>query len=197
MSESIKIILKFGIAPCVFLLFFWLFFSPSPQVGYAPEQPIPYSHKLHAGELNIDCQYCHSGVTFSKKAGIPSISTCMNCHASIGYGNKQVEKLQKMWSEQQSPEWVRVHNMPDHVRFSHAPHIKLLLKEGEPTKTACIQCHGDLSKMEVVEQVESLNMGFCVQCHRDNQVKPDTRASASRKQVTWGGAKTDCTTCHY
>ena len=170
-------------APALFLMVVvWLFFSPPKQVGYTPKQPIAYSHKLHAGKYNIDCQYCHSGVTYSKKAGVPSLNTCMNCHQSVGYGKPEVEKIHKYWESKTSPQWVRIHNLPDHVRFSHAPHIKALAKPGEPTKNSCATCHGSIEKMEVVSQVESLNMGWCVDCHRENADK---------------GAKINCSTCHY
>ena len=168
----------------IFLVSFtiWLLASPPAQVGYAPTQPINYSHKFHAGELGLDCQYCHTGVTWGKKAGVPSLNVCMNCHSAVGYGNPEIEKLQKMWAEKKSPAWVRVHNLPDHAKFSHAPHIKALKKDNDPSIKACKHCHGDVTKMEVVAQVKDLNMGFCVNCHRDNEAK---------------GAKINCSTCHY
>lgn len=175
-------IIKIGLP--LFLVSFvgWIIFAPPPQVGYAPDQPIPYDHQLHAGQYNIDCQYCHTGVTKGKKAGVPSLNICMNCHKMVGAGIENVEKLKNYFLDDKSPEWIRIHNMPDHVQFSHAPHIKALLKEGEPSKKACVTCHGDVASMKKVAQVESLNMGFCVNCHRDNKDK---------------GAKTNCSTCHY
>ena len=132
----------------------------------------------------MDCQYCHTGVTYSDKAGIPPLSTCLNCHMAIGYSNKEVQKIHDYVKKNKSPEWVRVHNMPDHVKFSHAPHIKALLKPGQPTKTSCVPCHGNVPTMKVVTQVKSLNMGFCIDCHRKEESKMK-------------GADTDCSTCHY
>ena len=180
--EEKKVILRYALAPVLVIFLLWALVAPSQNIGYAPEQPIEYSHELHAGEYGLDCLYCHTGVLEGKKAGVPSLNVCMNCHLSIGFGNKKIEKLQKYWEEKKSPEWVRVHNMPDHVRFSHAPHIKIFFKAGQPTKMACIPCHGDVANMKVVSQVESLNMGFCIECHEDN-------ASL--------GAQTNCSACHY
>ena len=180
--EEKKIILRYALGPAAVIFLLWALVAPSQNIGYAPEQPIEYSHKLHAGEYGLDCQYCHNGVTQGKKAGVPPLNVCMNCHLSIGFGNKKIKKLQRYWEEKKSPEWVRIHNMPDHVRFSHAPHIKALLKPGKPTKTACVQCHGNIDSMKVVSQVKSLNMGFCIDCHKEN---------------TSLGAKINCTECHY
>ena len=180
--EAKKVIVRYGLGPVLVIFLLWFFVAPPQQVGYSPEQPISYSHKLHAGKYNIDCQYCHTGVTRSKKAGVPSLNVCRNCHVSIGYGNKEIQKINQYWEKKKSPEWIRVHNMPDHVRFSHAPHIKALLDQGQPSKMACTYCHGDIDKMDVVAQQKSLNMGFCVNCHRENKEK---------------GAKINCGNCHY
>ena len=175
--------------PLFFLsLVLWLWFMPTARVGYAPEQPFDYNHKLHAGQYEIDCQYCHTGVDTSKKAGVPNLETCMNCHSVVGYGKENVEKLKEHWNEKRSPQWNRVHNLPDHVRFSHAPHINALLEEGKPTKTACMECHGDVASMEKVAQVKPHNMGWCVDCHRDYRDSDEYKNK---------GVSTDCNTCHY
>ncbi|MDH4199002.1 MAG: cytochrome C [Spirochaetia bacterium] len=192
-------LLKVGIP--VFLIggFTWVMmgFPPNPRVGYAPEQPIKYSHKLHAGQYNIDCQYCHTTVTMGKKAAVPSLNICFNCHEVVGdkgtfnTGDKntdklyegEVEKLRAYWDKNQVPNWIRIHNLPDHVRFSHQPHIHAFLKPGQPTKEVCKLCHGDIASMEVVRQDKPVNtMGFCISCHRDNKAL---------------GAQVNCSTCHY
>jgi len=197
--------LKITINVLVFLGLAWLLFGPAKQIGYAPEQPFAYNHKIHAGDYKIDCQYCHSTVTYSKKAGIPGTNVCMNCHSSgvLGFrpfanksDGKRVQKLigelsNNYWSKSKSPEWTRIHNMPDHVRFSHAPHVKALLKPGAETKTACIPCHGDVATMDVVAQQESLNMGFCVNCHRTPTDKGFVAEYAKN------GVGTNCGMCHY
>ena len=196
MKKTLKITIKVLIV----LGLVWLLFGPAKQIGYAPEQPFAYNHKIHAGDYKIDFQYCHSTVTYSKKAGIPGTNVCMNCHrAVLGYynpKNKAAAKrigdlLTNYWGKNKSPEWTRIHNMPDHVRFSHAPHVKALLKPGAETKTACIPCHGDVSTMDVVQQRESLNMGFCVNCHRT----PASKGYVA--DYTKDGAKTNCGICHY
>ena len=179
---------KYG-TPVVLIAFAaWLIWAPPARVGYAPEQPISYSHQLHAGEYNIDCQYCHTGVTIGKKAGVPSMNTCMNCHINVGYNKPGVKKLKKFYEEKKNLDWVRIYNMPDHVRFSHAPHLKQLMKDGKPTKEACVPCHGDVANMKVVEQVTPMNMGWCVNCHRDY------RNNAEYKNH---GVNINCNTCHY
>lgn len=175
-------IIKIGIPVVVIAFFGWLLFGPALRVGYSPEQPIPYDHELHAGQYNIDCQYCHTGVTKGKKATVPSLNICMNCHSVVGSDKPNVEKLVNAYSENKTIEWIRVHNMPDHVQFSHAPHIKALWDGKSPSKEVCATCHGDVASMERVAQVKALNMGFCVNCHRENRDK---------------GAKTNCSTCHY
>lgn len=180
--------LKLGVPIFLFLGLVWLMMGAPPRkIGFAPQQPIAYNHVTHATKYNIDCQYCHTGVEKGKKAGIPSLNICMNCHSLVfpsgAEARAEAAKVTKAWQEQKAPEWLRVHNLPDHVRFSHAPHIKALSKAGQPTKKACVRCHGDVANMPVVQQVESLNMGFCVQCHRDYHES--------------NGAQTNCSTCHY
>lgn len=199
MDPKIFKALKYGTPVVITVLAAWIIWAPPARIGFAPEQPIAYRHDIHAGvagqktfdgkeQYGIDCQYCHTGVTQSNKAGVPSMNTCMNCHMSVGYGKPGVEKLKKFYEKKTPLEWVRVHNMPDHVRFPHAPHIKRLLKDGQDTKTACLQCHGDVSKMKVVEQVKSLNMGFCVDCHRDYRNETEYKNH---------GVSINCNTCHY
>ncbi len=180
--NEIKLIARYALVPVLFVVLLWSFFAPAKRVGYTPKQPIAYSHKLHAGQYGLDCRYCHSGVTRSKKAGIPSLNTCLNCHVAVGYGKPEVQKIHTYLQKKKTPEWVRVHNLPDHVRFAHAIHIKALHKPNQPIKQACAVCHGDVANMEVVGQAKSLNMGFCIDCHRKESSK---------------GAKLDCTTCHY
>ncbi len=151
------------------------------QKGYAPTQPIAYSHKLHAGDLKIDCKYCHVGVEESKSATIPSLNICMNCHkgvqkASTAEGDEispQIAKIykaldydpEKIGAEAFGPNpkpirWVRIHNLPDHACFNHSQHVKV-------AGLACQTCHGPIEKMEVVQQWSSLQMGWCIDCHRN------------------------------
>ena len=177
---------------------------PGAQQDYEPDQPIAYSHRLHAGELSIDCQYCHSGAERSSFAGVPAASTCMNCHKFVtaAWGAVLEEdklaaaekrparkivspELAKLYAAVGPPEkpivWNRVHQLPDFVYFDHRPHVYAGVK--------CQTCHGPVETMDKVRQVESLSMGWCVNCHR--QVN---QTGVNNKPVH---APVDCATCHY
>ena len=199
---------------------------------YQPEQPIYYSHKVHAGINQINCQYCHTGVYQGKQATIPSVNVCMNCHMSINEyngekmytedgdeinGTAEIQKLYKYagfepgkpWdpSKAKPIEWVRIHNLPDHVYFNHSQHVKA-------GKVECQTCHGEIQKMGEVKQFSDLSMGWCINCHRETQVQfkdngfysiyekyhQDLKSGKmdSTKGVTVeaiGG--TECQKCHY
>lgn len=153
------------------------------QKGYAPEQPIAYSHKLHAGELGIDCKYCHVGAEKGKNATIPSLNTCMNCHKGVqardNYGGEISPEIQKIYTaldydpeakpgEEYGPnptniKWVRIHNLPDLAYFNHSQHVNVAGIE-------CQKCHGPVEKMEVVQQWNTLQMGWCVDCHNETGI---------------------------
>ena len=157
--------------------------------GYMPVQPIHYSHKIHSGANQIDCQYCHSSVRKSKHSGIPSLNVCMNCHQNIAEYNgeedlekgytkdfytAEIKKLYKAvgWDEQsrtytgetEPVKWVRIHNLPDFVYFNHSQHVNVAGIE-------CQTCHGPIEEMEIVYQHSSLTMGWCINCHRESDVK--------------------------
>ena len=199
---------------------------------YQPEQPIFYSHKVHAGINQINCQYCHIGVYQGKQATIPSVNICMNCHKAINEykgekifneagdevnGTAEIQKLYKYagyesgkpWDETKAKpiEWVRIHNLPDHVYFNHSQHVKA-------GQVACQTCHGEITKMSEVKQFADLSMGWCINCHRETQVQfkdngfysiyekyhQDLKSGKidSAKGITVekiGG--TDCQKCHY
>lgn len=138
----------------------WYYFSPkSLQVGYTPEQPIEYSHRLHAGELGIDCRYCHSSVERSQEAQIPPTQTCMGCHAVVKPDSPLLEPLRESWESGEPIEWVRVHKLPEHAYFDHSIHVT--------AGVGCVSCHGRVDQMDVVTVVEPLAMGWCLECHRD------------------------------
>lgn len=146
--------------------------------GYEPEQPIKFSHKLHAGTNGIDCNYCHSSASYSKSAGIPSPNLCMNCHTYIQegpeYGKEEIAKIYaaldfdpvtKTYGPNQTPiKWVKVHNLPDHVYFNHSQHVTV-------GKIACQKCHGPVEEYTVGKQHSSLTMGWCINCHRETKVQ--------------------------
>lgn len=163
--------------------------------GYAPVQPIHYSHRIHAGDNEIDCKYCHSSARVSKHSGIPSLNVCMNCHKSISevadatqaegkseYGvnyNDEIKKLydavgwdeatQSYTGETKPVEWVRIHNLPDFAYFNHSQHVSVAGVE-------CQKCHGPVEEMEIMEQHSPLTMGWCINCHRETNVKVEGNA---------------------
>jgi len=190
------------------------------QQGYAPEQPINFSHKIHAGDYEIDCKYCHSTVEKSKSASIPSLNTCMNCHkyvkASDKYNGKTSPEIQKIYNaigydgdnmeyiegyEQKPIEWVRIHNLPDLSYFNHSQHVVV-------GKVECQTCHGPIEEMEKVEQFATLQMGWCIDCHRergidskDNKYYEDLHKNMQAEGKDYmtvaenGGL--ECSKCHY
>lgn len=171
------------------------------QQGYAPTQPIPFSHKLHAGQYEIACQYCHTGVEKGKSANIPSANICMNCHNAIKTTSPNMQKIYDAVLNDQPIEWVRIHNLPDLAYFNHAQHVKV-------GGLACENCHGDIKEMEVVQQVSLLTMGWCIDCHRktdvnskgnayyDNLTKMHAMSSKKPMKVENIGGL-ECGKCHY
>ena len=162
---------------------FQSWWSQPPAVlgfGDGPTQPIAVPHTTHVSEAGIDCQFSHRTVSTEEAASVPAVAQCQFCHdfgkidGSASNSPTAQTELAKLFDEAgnaQAINWVRVHRMPDHVQFVHAPHIQ--------NGVSCATCHGDIGSMEVVEQVRNLKMRDCVDCHRDNN------------------APTDCTTCHY
>ncbi len=155
-----------------------VYYDWKTQKGYKPEQPIKFSHKLHAGEHEIACQYCHNSVEKSRHAGIPSVNVCMNCHKAIQkgpkYGETEIAKIYEAAgfdpktntydpNKQKPIEWIKVHNLPDHVYFNHSQHVVV-------GKIECQTCHGDLKTMTVAEQKSPLTMKWCIECHRQTEV---------------------------
>lgn len=147
--------------------FVWYYFSPEyTDVGYRPEQPVPYSHKVHAGDLGMDCRYCHSAVEVSAKANVPPTQTCMNCHTLIKTDSDKLQLVRESWSTGKPIEWVRVHKVGEYAYFNHSAHIN--------AGVGCASCHGNVAEMEKVIQVEPLSMGWCLDCHRnpDEHLRP-------------------------
>ena len=200
------------------------------QIGvdqdYEPVQPIHYSHKIHAGDNEIDCNYCHSAARVGKHSNIPSLNVCMNCHKNIGevaestatadhskeFYDGEIQKLydavgwdrdnQKYTGKTTPVKWVRIHNLPDFVYFNHSQHVTVAGVE-------CQTCHGPVEEMEIMKQFAPLTMGWCVNCHRETNVKVEdneyyakVHAELSKKygvsQLTaaqMGGL--ECGKCHY
>jgi hypothetical protein len=154
----------------------WYYFSPKNlQVGYAPEQPIHYSHKLHADELGIDCRYCHANVERSQEAMVPPTQTCMGCHAIVKKDSPALARLQDSWQTGEPVPWVRVHKLPDHVYFDHSAHLA--------AGVGCSSCHGRVDQMAVVRLDTPLSMGWCLECHRDPA--PNLRPKGELTNMAW------------
>ena len=138
----------------------WYFFSPSyTDVGYAPVQPVAYSHKLHAGELGINCLYCHATVDRAPVAVVPPTQVCMNCHHVVKRDSTALAAIRDSASSGRRMEWVRVHNLPGYAYFDHRPHIR--------AGVGCATCHGRIDQMDVVTQAQPLSMSWCLDCHRN------------------------------
>ena len=137
------------------------------QENYAPDQPIKFSHKVHAGDNEIDCMYCHTTVEQGKSASIPAANLCMNCHVLIREGTNsgkfEIAKVVDAAENGKPIVWTRIHNLPDHVFFSHAVHVG-------SGKLDCKQCHGAVEEMDIMKQQNDLSMGWCVNCHRETEV---------------------------
>ncbi len=150
---------------------------PLPALRSAPQQPIAFSHKLHAGTNQIDCIYCHFGAQSSSIANVPPVAVCMNCHRITAADKPSIQKLTQYYESGQPVPWVRVHVLPEHVKFNHKRHVKAGI--------TCQECHGKVEEMEVVRQVNSLKMGWCITCHRSKLDDPKFPASM------------DCVICHH
>lgn len=177
-------------------------YSIGIQQGYAPDQPIAFSHKLHAGMYEIDCNYCHNGVNRGKSATIPAANVCMNCHNAIKIQSPEIKKIWKAVEKNEPIKWVRVHNLPDLAYFNHAQHVNVGGIE-------CEKCHGPVKEMEVIQQYSPLTMGWCINCHRETVVKAEGNAyydkmvelhqtkfgKSTMKVEDIGGL--ECSKCHY
>lgn len=184
-----------------------LYYGGSPlttDIGYAPEQPVAYSHALHAGSLGIDCRYCHNTVEQAGHAAIPPTQTCMNCHNMVRPDSEKIIPLKKSQATGMPVEWIRVHDLPDYVYFNHSAHVT--------RGVSCVSCHDRVDRMDVVTQATPLSMGWCLECHRNPA--PNLRPPEFITQLDWQPSEapevigqrimeqnnikpsTDCTTCH-
>ncbi len=144
----------------------------APGVARDPAgQPIAFSHAHHAGQHQIECEFCHTYARRGPVAGIPSVERCVGCHRSILTDQPEIQKLLEYWENEEPIPWLRIHDLPDYVRFTHKAHVRAGIN--------CENCHGDVKSMEIAQQVESLSMGWCLDCHNERE------------------APRDCLVCHY
>lgn len=175
---------------------------------YVPEQPVKFSHQVHAHDNQTDCQYCHSTVEYSQSAGIPSTSMCMNCHVIVREGSNsgrfEINKVVQAYENGTAIRWVKVYDLPDHAHFSHELHVG-------SSELDCAECHGDVEFMDRVSRVPDLSMGWCLECHRTTEVdildnefysdymelREDLKAGRIDIVTASETGGTDCMKCHY
>jgi hypothetical protein len=156
----------------------WYYFTPKyTRVGYMPEQPVPFSHQLHAGQLGMDCRYCHQAVTESPHSTIPTAETCMNCHSVIKADSPKLAPVRLSYETGATVPWKRIHKVPDFAYFNHSVHVN--------RGVSCVSCHGKVNEMKVVFQHEPQSMSWCLDCHRDptDKLRPDLAAVVN---LNWG-----------
>lgn len=222
-SRLIAAALLFGVLALSGLLTagVWYYFTPKyTRVGYQPYQPVPYSHKIHVGQLGLDCTYCHTNVLESPHANVPSPVVCMNCHdpakGNIKGDSPLLAPIRDAWKTNQPVRWVKVHKVPDFAYFNHQIHVN--------RGVSCVSCHGRIDEMPEVKEVQPLSMSWCLDCHRNPEpnlrpnelvtklafdpakewsVSPltqftDSQAEFAKKMVKQSGVNppTNCTTCH-
>ncbi len=216
-SSAFGFIVVFIVSAIAFKTIIDGLYTVGVQQGYQPKQPIAFSHKIHAGQYEIDCKYCHTGVMKSKNANIPSPNICMNCHSQIREGTLTgASEISKIYTAvgynpdkgeytgvTKPIQWVRIHNLPDLAYFNHSQHVNV-------GGVACETCHGPIKEMEVVKQYSLLTMGWCINCHRQTDVAtkdnayydklmelhdPEKRGNVKIKVEQIGGL--ECGKCHY
>jgi len=136
------------------------------EVGFQPLQPVAFSHALHAGQLGLDCRYCHTYVDRSEHSNVPAASTCMNCHSMVLSSDDRLAQVRESYDSGEPVPWVRIHNTPDYVYFNHSVHVN--------RGVSCVECHGQINEMDEVYQAKPLSMAFCLECHRnpENFIRP-------------------------
>lgn len=164
------------VVPALLVGAIWYYVTPKNfQVGYAPTQPVPYSHRLHAGQMGMDCRYCHANVEVAGKAMIPPTQTCMGCHSLVKTESARLAPVRQSWESGKPIEWVHIHKLPDHAYFDHSAHLA--------AGVGCVTCHGRVDQMEVVRSDQPLGMGWCLECHRNPT--PNLRPKDQITNMEW------------
>lgn len=192
------------VAPLYVIGLVWFGASPkTTDAGYQPIQPVPFSHKLHAGELKMDCRYCHGTAEVAAHSAVPPTSTCMSCHSMIHKQSAKLEPVRESYETGEAIPWVRIHDLPDYAYFNHSAHVN--------RGVGCASCHGRVDKMEEVWQHEPLSMGWCIECHRapEEHLRPQSEitnmAWAPANQLEIGAELAErnginppenCSSCH-
>jgi hypothetical protein len=165
-----------AIAPLYIVFLIAYAWSPKTiEVGYKPTQPVPYSHALHVGQLGLDCRYCHTTVDRGAHASVPATQTCMNCHTQVQKDSPKLQPVRDSYANGLSVQWTRIHDLPDYSYFDHSAHVN--------RGVSCVECHGRVDQMEVVQKAEPMSMGWCLECHRTptDRLRPLDRIT----QLSW------------
>ena len=142
----------------------WYYLTPKySRVGYQPIQPVPFSHAVHAGQMGIDCRYCHTGVEKSWFSNIPAASTCMNCHTQVLKDDPRLAPVRESAATGKPVEWIQIHKLPEFVYFNHSVHVNRGI--------SCVECHGRIDQMDEVYHAKPFTMSFCLECHRHPELK--------------------------
>ena len=142
----------------------WYYFTPKyTRVGYQPIQPVPFSHAVHAGQLGMDCRYCHTGVEKSWFSNIPAASTCMNCHTQVLKDDARLALVRESAATGKPIQWIQIHKLPDFAYFNHSVHVNRGI--------SCVECHGRIDQMDEVYHAKPFSMSFCLECHRHPELK--------------------------
>jgi hypothetical protein len=164
------------VVPALLVGAIWYYVTPKNfQVGYAPTQPVPYSHRLPFGQMGMDCRYCHANVEVAAKAMVPPTQVCMGCHTMVRPESARLAPVRASWESGDPVEWVHIHKLPDHAYFDHSAHLA--------AGVGCVTCHGRVDQMEVVRMEAPLGMGWCLDCHRDPQ--PNLRPKDQITNMEW------------
>ncbi len=156
----IKVIVAAILIKTAVIAGFTYYFTPKyTRVGYAPTQPVAFSHALHSGQLEIDCRYCHTNVDRSEHSNVPATEVCMSCHSMVRKDDPLLAPVRDSYASGEPIPWVRIHKTPDYVYFNHAVHVNRGI--------SCVECHGRVDQMKVVHHDKPLSMGFCLECHRN------------------------------
>jgi hypothetical protein len=205
--DRMKPLVGCGLVAGIVYVIAMLYYGGSPEtwrVGYSPKQPVPFSHKLHAGDLGLDCRYCHTTVEKAAFAAVPPTATCLNCHKHIAPESPKLLAVRDTFAVNAPVPWIRVHDLPDFVYFNHSAHVT--------RGVSCVSCHGRVDQMEQVYVAKPLSMSWCLDCHRnpDPYLRPpefvtklDWVPEEDAVQVGKGVREqlnihpsTSCSTCH-
>ena len=196
-----KLVVAGGLTATLALAGVTYYFTPKyTRVGYQPIQPVPFSHAVHAGQLGVDCRYCHNGVDKSWFSNIPAAGTCMNCHSAVLKDSPKLELVRQSYNTGKPIPWVQIHKTPDYVYFNHSVHVSRGI--------SCVHCHGEINKMDEVAHAKPLSMSFCLDCHRNpaDKIRPNEFVTQLDWQGQVDGKKLvadwkvqpgqSCSTCH-